>query len=246
VRIEPAAERHVGAIASIYTHAAATSPATFDLEGPSEDAWRRTLAEADPGVGHMLLVALGEGDEVLGYAKSGEHKSRPAYAITCEVSVYVASSGRGRGVGGALYDALLSRLDESPLRRAVAGVAEPNEASRRLHLSRGFSPVGTFHGAGAKRGRTWDVTWYERHLAAPALVQELQSIRAWADAEAVLRGAFPGARVDESGDGIPILDPEDGSPLGSIVVPQTPSKGDSLLLRWCAETLSRLYLGDAP
>jgi phosphinothricin acetyltransferase len=231
----------VSAIASIYAHAAATSHATFDLEGPSEEAWKRTLAEADPALGHMILVALGAGGEVLGYAKSGEHKSRPAYAITCEVSVYVAPAGRGRGVGGALYDALLERLDESPLRRAVAGVAEPNEASRRLHLSRGFEPVGTFHGAGAKRGRTWDVTWYERQLGKPALVAELEEA---SDPAAVIDKYFPGARLGDEGEGVPILDPADGSRLGSIVVPQPLAKGDRLLLEWCAEAL--VASGHAP
>jgi phosphinothricin acetyltransferase len=115
----------------------------------------------------MTLVALGSGDAVLGYAKSGMYKERPAYDTTCETSVYVAASGRGAGVGGALYDALLARLAASPLRLAVAGVAEPNEASTRLHLSRGFTRVGTFTGVGTKFGRSWDVTWYQRSLARP-------------------------------------------------------------------------------
>jgi phosphinothricin acetyltransferase len=112
-----------------------------------------------------VLVALGEGGTVLGYAKSGMHKDRRAYDTTVEVSVYVAEGGRGRGVGRALYDELLARLDACPaVRLAVAGVAEPNEASTRLHLACGFTRVGTFHGAGTKFGRTWDVTWYERTL----------------------------------------------------------------------------------
>jgi phosphinothricin acetyltransferase len=113
----------------------------------------------------MTLVALGDGDEVLGYAKSGTHKDRPAYDTTVETSVYVGEGGQGRGVGGALYDALLARLDAcGAVRLAVAGVAEPNEASTRLHLSRGFTRVGTFTGAGTKFGRSWDVTWYQRPL----------------------------------------------------------------------------------
>jgi phosphinothricin acetyltransferase len=70
-------------------------------------------------------------------------------------------------VGGALYDALLERLDACPaVRVAVAGVAEPNEASTRLHVSRGFTRVGRFSGVGTKFGRAWDVTWYQRSLEA--------------------------------------------------------------------------------
>jgi phosphinothricin acetyltransferase len=84
------------------------------------------------------------------------------------VSVYVAEGGRGKGVGGALYDELLARLERTELKLAVAGIAEPNEASIRLHLSRGFTYVGTFHRVGTKFGSEWDVSWYERPLRDPA------------------------------------------------------------------------------
>jgi phosphinothricin acetyltransferase len=102
---------------------------------------------------------------VLGYAKSGMYMERAAYDTTCLTSVYVAENGRGRGTGGALYDELLARLDQTPdVRLAVAGIAEPNEASIRLHVSKGFTYVGTFTGVGTKFGRTWDVSWYQRPL----------------------------------------------------------------------------------
>src|SRR4051794_3478565 len=163
LRVEPAAERHVPGIAAIYGHEALTSAATFDLVAPPEEEWLRQLAGLDPERGHHLLVAV-DGDEVLGYAKSGTHRSRPAYDTTCETSVYVARTAQGRGVGGALYDELLHLLEASPLRLAVAGMTEPNEASRRLHESRGFTFVGRFNGIGTKFGRSWDVAWFQRGL----------------------------------------------------------------------------------
>jgi phosphinothricin acetyltransferase len=166
-RIELASDRHIPAIAAIYAHAADTSHVTFELTGPPESDWRDELARSNPGAGRMILVALESDGEMLGYAKSGPHRPAGGYASTCETSIYVAGGARGGGVGGALYDALLARLDESPLRLAVAGVAEPNEASTRLHLSHGYTKVGTFNGIGTKHGRTWDVTWYQRPLAAP-------------------------------------------------------------------------------
>jgi phosphinothricin acetyltransferase len=113
----------------------------------------------------MTLVALGDGDDVLGYAKSGVYMERRAYDPTVLVSVYVAEGGRGKGVGSALYDELLARLDATPaVKLAVAGIAEPNEASIRLHVSKGFTYVGTFNAVGTKFGREWDVSWYQRRL----------------------------------------------------------------------------------
>jgi L-amino acid N-acyltransferase YncA len=112
---------------------------------------------------YPFFVALD--GELVGFARAAQHKVKPAYGTTCETSVYVGASARGRGVGRALYDALLAELDAAPgLLLAVAGITEPNPVSVALHTACGFTPVGTFHNVGEKLGRTWDVTWYERPL----------------------------------------------------------------------------------
>jgi phosphinothricin acetyltransferase len=159
-----AAEEHLTAIADIYAAAARDTPATFDLEGHPLSWWRSALSAVDPLAGNFLLAAVDGDGEVLGYAKSGGFRDKPAYDTTREVSVYVAEAARGRGVGRALYDALLARLESSAARLAVGGLAEPNPASTALHLSCGFTVVGTFVGVGTKFGRSWDVTWYQRPL----------------------------------------------------------------------------------
>ena len=163
-RIADAKSDHLEQIAAIYAEVVRTSPATFDIEPPDMDHWRATLAAAGPTAGHFLLVAL-DRDHVVGYAKSGRHKERAAYNSTCETSAYVADEARGRGIGTALYARLFELLDASPLRLAVAGITQPNEASTALHLAFGFELVGTFEGVGVKFGKPWSVTWYQRPLA---------------------------------------------------------------------------------
>src|SRR3954453_20171190 len=159
MRIEPATPAHADAIAAIYDEAARTTPATFDLEGHPPAYWIEAI-EAD-----TYPIFVGVDHEVLGFARAGLHKVKPAYGTTCETSVYVAQSARGQGVGRALYEALLDRLDAAPgFLLAVAGITEPNPVSVALHTACGFTPVGTFHNVGRKLGRTWDVTWYERPL----------------------------------------------------------------------------------
>jgi L-amino acid N-acyltransferase YncA/molybdopterin synthase catalytic subunit len=156
------------AVAAIYDVAIEHTPATFDLE-PKPLAWWEALLTACEGEdGHELLVAVAEHGEVLGYAKSGEHRAKAAYRTTVEVSVYLAEGHRGQGVGTALYGALLERLERSGVRVAVAGVTQPNEASHRLHRAQGFTEVGTFREVGVKNGRAWDVRWYERPVGEPA------------------------------------------------------------------------------
>lgn len=175
-RIADATPDHLEQVAAIYAEVVRTSPATFDIEPPTIERWRETLAGSDPAAGRYLLVAL-DGDRVLGYAKSGPHKDRAAYDSTCETSAYVAGDARGRGIGTALYSRLFELLDASPLRLAVAGITEPNEASTALHRAFGFQRVGTFEGVGVKFGKPWSVTWYQRPLEANAEPEVVGDVR---------------------------------------------------------------------
>jgi phosphinothricin acetyltransferase len=165
VRVVDAGPGHREAIARIYDGYVQTSPATFDIESPSAEDWRQTLAGVDAEAGRFLLAAVDGEDAVLGYAKSGPFRDRAAYASTCEVSVYVDEAHHGEGVGTALYARLLELLEASPLLLATAGMTEPNPASAALHLAFGFELVGTFADVGVKLGRPWSVTWYQRRLS---------------------------------------------------------------------------------
>jgi phosphinothricin acetyltransferase len=160
-----AAREHLEPIESIYAEVVETSAATFDLEPPPIERWQKLLSGTDHAAGHLLLAALDDAGDVLGYALSARYMERAAYDSTCVTSVYVAAEVRGHGVGTALYSHLFERLDASPLRLAVAGITEPNEPSTALHLAFGFDRVGTFDGVGVKFGRPWNVTWYQRPLA---------------------------------------------------------------------------------
>jgi ABC-2 type transport system permease protein len=63
-----------------------------------------------------------------------------------------------------LYGALLPLLRERDYHAAFAGIAQPNPASLALHLSAGFTPVGTYREVGWKLGAWRDVAWFQRLL----------------------------------------------------------------------------------
>lgn len=106
----------------------------------------------------------GTSQEILGYATSSAFRPKPAYATSVEVTVYLAPHARGRGVGTLLYKALFEALADEDVHRAYAGIAQPNEASARLHERFGFRHVGTYREVGRKFGRYWDVAWFEKEL----------------------------------------------------------------------------------
>jgi len=161
VEITAAVPEHLDQIAAIYAHAVLTSHATFDLEPPPSSIWADRLGEQGPGL--HLVVALVDG-EVTGFARSGRYRPKAAYDTTRETSIYLAEDRGGRGIGSALYADLLDRVTGDDIRLAVAGVAEPNPASSRLHTALGFTRVGTMTQVGRKFDAYWDVTWWQKRL----------------------------------------------------------------------------------
>lgn len=147
-------------MAAIYDEQVRTSVATFDTEERGTAYLSEKVVHA--GGGDIVLVAERDG-RILGYAFSGPFRPRPAYRGTKEVSVYLAESARGLGLGGRLYGELLDRLDALPeVHTQVAVVALPNDASERLHRRFGFERVGVLREVGQKFGRYVDTAWYQR------------------------------------------------------------------------------------
>jgi phosphinothricin acetyltransferase len=166
VEIAPASAVDLEGINDIYNHYVLSTAITFDVE-PTSMAWRREwFSRFDARGRHRLLVAR-DGDGVLGYASSGPYRQRAAYETSVETSVYLAPDATGRGLGSALYEALLRELEVEDVHRAFAGIAMPNPASVRLHERFGFRRSGYFTEQGRKFDRYWDVAWFERPVPLP-------------------------------------------------------------------------------
>ncbi|WP_324783280.1 GNAT family N-acetyltransferase [Streptomyces sp. H51] len=165
VQVRPGAERDLRALTEIYNHYVRETPITFDTATftPSERRpWLLSHPEDGP---HRLMVAADpDTQEILGYATSGPFRAKPAYGTSVETTVYVAPHAGRRGTGTLLYRALFEALAGEDLHRAYAGIAQPNEASTRLHERFGFRHLGTYREVGRKFGRYWDVAWYEKEL----------------------------------------------------------------------------------
>ena len=99
-----------------------------------------------------------------GYAKSGMWRERDAYRLTVETAIYVESDAHGKGVGRALYRALLDELRARGFHTAVAGATLPNDASVKFHESLGFNTVGVFREVGRKFDRWHDVIFWQKML----------------------------------------------------------------------------------
>ncbi len=159
--VRPARPGDLPAVTAIYNQSVVASPATFDVEPFTVETrrpWFEEHSEAYP-----LFVAERDG-VVAGYASLSRFRTKPAYRHTAEVSVYIDERARGRGVGVALYDALIAEAKRLSYHVLIAGITQPNPASVALHERFGFRSVGVLREVGRKFDRWHDVEWFELQL----------------------------------------------------------------------------------
>ena len=153
--IQPMSDADGPAILEIYRQGIATRNATFETEAPS---WERFSA------GHLIhsrLVAR-DGTGILGWAALSPVSSRCVYGGVGEVSIYIAESSRGRGIGRALLEELVRQSEKNGIWTLQAGIFPENAASIRLHKRFGFREVGRRERIG-KLGEEWrDTVLLER------------------------------------------------------------------------------------
>lgn len=134
--IEKLVESHYAKVKEIYLQGIATGHATFQTEAPSWAEWNNTHLP------HSRIV-LSAGNEISGWAALTPVSSRCVYAGVAEISVYVSTDQRGRGVGNLLLKELIKESEANSIRTLQAGIFPENEASLKLHYKNGFRMVGT-------------------------------------------------------------------------------------------------------
>jgi phosphinothricin acetyltransferase len=163
IAIRPATRADLPQITSIYNHYVLNTPITFDIEPLRPEQRVGWFEEHTQGARYQLFVSE-DGERILGYAGTGRFRNKAAYDTTAEVTVYCAPDATGRGLGRMMYQQLFDALRSADIRRLVAGITIPNQASIALHRRFGFTEVGVFSENGRKFDRYWDVLWMERPL----------------------------------------------------------------------------------
>lgn len=153
--IEAMQPAHWEQIAAIYREGIATGQATFETRAPSWEQWH---------LGHLAFARLvaRRNDLIVGWAALSPVSQRRVYAGVAEVSVYVASTSRGAGVGRKLLDSLIEEAERNGIWTLQAGIFPENAASIALHRACGFREVGRRERIGKMNGVWRDTLLLER------------------------------------------------------------------------------------
>ena len=156
------------ALVAIYAPYILNTAITYEYKIPSTKEFARRIETYSAK--YPYLVAEINGIPV-GYAYACPLGSRPAFDWAVETAIYIREDCKGLGIGKALYEKLESILKAMGIRTMTAAVASVDHddpyltnASITFHQRMGFTPVGTFHHAGCKFGRWYDLTWLEKAI----------------------------------------------------------------------------------
>lgn len=142
-------------VRAIYLEGIASGQATFETEAPSWEQW--------DAAHHAFarLVARSDG-RVIGWAALSPVSRRECYTGVAEVSVYVAASYRGRGVGRRLLESVIAESERHGIWPLQGATFPSNTASLQLQKSCGFREIGRRERVAQLHGKWRDTILTER------------------------------------------------------------------------------------
>lgn len=115
------------------------------------------------GLRHPVLVAEA-GDSIAGWASLNTFNVRAGYQHVADLSIYLARSWRGKGLGARLLSPLISLARELGYHKIVLSAFPTNTAGMHLYERQGFTTVGIYKEMGFLDGRWVDTIIMEKLL----------------------------------------------------------------------------------
>ena len=134
-------------VAQIYKEGMATGIATFETQVPTYEQWDERFIKKCRSVAH-------ENNQILGWCALSKKSSREVYNGVAEVTLYIDSKNRGKGIGKRLLRHLIRQSEAEGLWTLTAHIFPENIASIKLHEQQGFRNVG-YHEKVARRDNKW-------------------------------------------------------------------------------------------
>lgn len=162
VTLAPIAPEDIAACTELYNYYIENTCITLEEEPvtPEEFGARAARITKD----YPYIVARDGAGKPIGYAYLDVFNARSAYRCTADLSIYVAHSCRGGGVGQKLYAEIEQLGRERGIENLISIITSDNEGSLRFHRKNGFTEIGVMPAVAFKFGKYLDVSFFQKHL----------------------------------------------------------------------------------
>ncbi|MED4555543.1 N-acetyltransferase family protein [Lysinibacillus sp. FSL R5-0849] len=142
-------------VLKIYKEGIETGMATFQTEVPSEQVW-------DEGHHSTLRFVAEYHNIVVGWIGILPVSTRAVYSGVGEVSVYISSDHKGKGIASELFKKLIEESEKAGFWTLQSSIFAINTSSIQLHKKMGFRIVGTREKIAQLHGKWHDTVLMER------------------------------------------------------------------------------------
>ena len=183
VQIRHATHLDLKAIVDIYNSTVDSRMVTADLEPVSIESREAWFAAHNPAT-HPLWI-LEEGHHIAGWLSFSPFYGRPAYRHTAEVSIYLHTEFRGRGLGKALLTEAIHHAPQLEFHTLLAFIFSHNTPSLNLFQSLGFAVHGELPNIAVLDGQERSLTLMGRRIQStePQAKQQSQPEQTVTDSE---------------------------------------------------------------
>ncbi|WP_067726987.1 GNAT family N-acetyltransferase [Oceanobacillus damuensis] len=144
-------------VKNIYIQGMETRNATFETEAPSWENWDRN--HLDNG---RFVACIDE--KIVGWVALSPYSSRYVYRGVAELSIYIDSTFKNKGIGSLLMKSIINYGKEQRMWTLQSSIFPENRASLAMHKKFGFSEVGRREKIAQLDGVWRDVILLEKKL----------------------------------------------------------------------------------
>ena len=132
-------------IVAIYNSTVPTGMVTADTEPVSVES-RLSWFHEHNTIDRPLWIIEDENKQIIGWISFQSFYGRPAYAATAEISIYLETSQRGKGIGKEVLQYSIEQAKFLGIKTLLGFIFAHNEPSLRLFRQSGFEDWATLPG----------------------------------------------------------------------------------------------------
>lgn len=153
-------ESDASSITQIYNYYIKETTVTFEIDPLTVDNMLQRIKGISAKYPYFVAV---ENDNIVGYCYVHPWKERAAFCHTFEVTIYIDSTHKEKGLGKQMMEHLVEackNMEECHV--LIASITEENKVSLAFHKRMGFEEASLFKKVGYKFDRWLDVIDMER------------------------------------------------------------------------------------